>query len=90
MKGVDTLGLASHFDAMGYPCWKVLMEVCLQANDLDVWRVTNEGVKNGTKREKQFDVIAKSIPLLGYEHLIPYTAFSRTWRIICNRHIAQS
>jgi hypothetical protein len=35
----------------------------LQAKDLDVWRVTDEGMKNGTKKEKQFDVIAKSIIL---------------------------
>jgi hypothetical protein len=39
------------------------MEAYLQAKDLDVWRVTNEGMKNGTKKEKQFDVIAKSIIL---------------------------
>jgi hypothetical protein len=39
------------------------MEAYLQAKDLDVWRVTDEGVKNGTKKEKQFDVIAKSIIL---------------------------
>jgi hypothetical protein len=45
MKGVDTLGLAPHFDGMGYPRWKVLMEAYLQANDLNVWRVTNERVK---------------------------------------------
>jgi hypothetical protein len=63
MKGVDTLGLAPHFYGTGYPRWKVLMEAYLQAKDLDVWRVTNEGVKNGTKKEKQFDVIAKSIIL---------------------------
>jgi hypothetical protein len=63
MKGVDTLGLAPHFDGTGYPRWKVLMEAYLQAKDLDVWRVTNEGMRNGTKKEKQFDVIAKSIIL---------------------------
>jgi hypothetical protein len=63
MEGVDTLGLAPHFYGMGYPWWKVLMEAYLQAKDLDVWRVTNEGVKNGTKKEKQFDVISKSIIL---------------------------
>jgi hypothetical protein len=63
MKGVDTLGLAPHFDGTGYPQWKVLMEVYLQARDLDVWRVTDEGMKNGTRKEKQFDVIAKSIIL---------------------------
>jgi hypothetical protein len=39
------------------------MEAYLQAKDLDVWRVINEGVKNVTKKEKQFDVIAKSIIL---------------------------
>jgi hypothetical protein len=37
------------------------MKAYLQAKDLDVWRVTNEGVKNGSKKEKQFHVIAKSI-----------------------------
>jgi hypothetical protein len=63
MKGVDTLGLAPHFDGTGYPWWKVLMEAYLQARDLDVWRVTDEGMRNGTKKEKQFDVIAKSIIL---------------------------
>jgi hypothetical protein len=35
----------------------------LQAKDLDVWRVTDEGMKNGTRKEKKFDVIAKSIIL---------------------------
>jgi hypothetical protein len=39
------------------------MEAYLQVKDLDVWRVTDEGMKNGTKKEKQFDVIAKSIIL---------------------------
>jgi hypothetical protein len=63
MRGVDTLGLAPHFDGTGYPRWKVLMEAYLQAKDLDVWRVTDEGMKNGTKKEKQFDVMAKSIIL---------------------------
>jgi hypothetical protein len=63
MKGVDTLDLAPHFDGMSYPQWKVLMEAYLQAKDLDVWRVTDEGMKNGTKKKKQFDVIAKSIIL---------------------------
>jgi hypothetical protein len=45
MKGVDTLGLAPHFDGTGYPRWKVLMEAYLQAKDPDVWRVTDEGMK---------------------------------------------
>jgi hypothetical protein len=63
MKAVDTLGLAPHFDGTGYPRWKVLMEAYIQAKDLDVWRVTDEGMKNGTKKEKHFDVIVKSIIL---------------------------
>jgi hypothetical protein len=61
MKGVNTLGLALHFDGTGYPRWKILMKVYLHAKDLDVWRVIDEGVKNGTNKQKQFDVIAKSI-----------------------------
>jgi hypothetical protein len=60
---VDTIGLAPHFDGTGYPRWKVLMEAYLQEKDLDVWRVTDEGMRNGTKKEKQFDVIANSIIL---------------------------
>jgi hypothetical protein len=27
------------------------MEAYLQAKDLDVWRVTDEGMRNGTKKE---------------------------------------
>jgi hypothetical protein len=39
------------------------MVAYLQAKDLDVWRVTDEGMRNDTKKLKQFDVIAKSIIL---------------------------
>jgi hypothetical protein len=48
---VDTLGLAPHFDGTGYPHWKVLMEAYLQAKDVDVSRVTNEGVKMVLRRK---------------------------------------
>jgi hypothetical protein len=51
MKGVDTLGLAPHFDGTGYPRWKVLMESYLQAKDLDVWRVSDEGMRNVLRRK---------------------------------------
>jgi hypothetical protein len=51
MKGVDTIGLAPHFDGTGYPRWKVLMEAYLQAKDLDVWRVTDEGIKMVLERK---------------------------------------
>jgi hypothetical protein len=43
------------------------MEAYLQAKDLDVWRVTDEGMKNGTKKEKQFYMIAKSIILFSLD-----------------------
>jgi hypothetical protein len=49
MKGKDTLGLDLDFDGTGYPQWKVFMEAYLQAKDLNVWRVTDEGMRNGTK-----------------------------------------
>jgi hypothetical protein len=51
MKEVDTLGLAPHFDGTSYPQWKVLMEAYLQAKDLDVWRVINEGMKMVLRRK---------------------------------------
>jgi alanine racemase len=76
MKGVDTLGLARHFDGTGYPWWKVLMEAYLQAKDLDVWRVTDEGMRNGTKKEKQFDVVAKSIILSSLDVGVFNTVFN--------------
>jgi hypothetical protein len=63
VKGVDTLGLAPHFYGTGYPRLKVLMKAYLQAKGLDVWRVTDEGMANGTKKEKKFHVIAISIIL---------------------------
>jgi hypothetical protein len=50
-KEVDTLGLAPHFDGTGYPRWKVLMKAYLQAKDLDVWRVTDEGMKMVLRRK---------------------------------------
>ena len=39
------------------------MQAHLQAQGLDVWRVTELGKKNETKAEKQYDAIAKSILL---------------------------
>jgi hypothetical protein len=51
MKGVDNLGLAPHFDGTGYPRWKVLTEAYLQAKYLDVWRVTDKGMKMVLRRK---------------------------------------
>jgi hypothetical protein len=87
MKGVDTLGLAPHFDGTGYPQWKVLIEAYLQGKDLDVWRVTDQGMKNGTKKEKQFDVIAKSIILCSldvgvFNRVFNYENAHELWKTI--------
>ena len=35
------------------------MEAHLQANGLNVWRVTSEGVKSKCQQDRQYDVIAK-------------------------------
>jgi hypothetical protein len=43
--------LTPHFDGTGYPQLKVLMEAYLQAKDLDVWRVTDEGTKMVQERK---------------------------------------
>ena len=54
---------APFFDGTGFPRWKVLMQAHLQARGLDVWRVTEVGMKNENKAERQYDAIAKSILL---------------------------
>jgi hypothetical protein len=87
MKGVDTLSLAPHFDGTGYPRWKVLMEAYLQAKDLDVWRVTDEGMKNGAKKETQFYVIAKSTILSSldvgvFNRIFNYENAHELWKTI--------
>ena len=54
---------APFFDGTSFPRWKVLMQAHLQARGLDVWRVTEVGMKNENKAERQYDDIAKSILL---------------------------
>ena len=54
---------APFFYGTGFPRWKVLMQAHLQARGLDVWRVTEVGMKNENKAERQYDAIAKSILL---------------------------
>ena len=39
------------------------MKAHLQTTGLDVWRVVSEGITNTSRKEKQNDVIAKSIIL---------------------------
>jgi len=56
---MDSLGPPPRFDGTGFQRWKVLMQSHLQANGLNVWRVTSEGTKSNSQQEKQYDAIAK-------------------------------
>jgi hypothetical protein len=38
-------GRPSHFDGTNYPDWHFCISSFLEAKDLGVWRVTNEGTK---------------------------------------------
>ena len=60
---MDSLGSPPQFDGMSFQRWKILMESHLQAKDLNVWRVTSEGMKSKCQQEKQFDAIAKCVIL---------------------------
>ena len=54
-----SLGPPPLFDGMGFQRWKILMQSHLQANDLNVWKVTSEGMKGNSQQERQYDAIAK-------------------------------
>ena len=60
---MDPFRNAPRFDGTGFQRGKVLMHAHLQATCLEVWNVVNEGIKFKTLKEKQHDVIAKSIIL---------------------------
>ena len=60
---MDPFRSAPRFDDMGFQRWKVLIQAHLQPTCLEVWNVVNEGIKFKTLKEKQNDVIAKSIIL---------------------------
>ena len=49
---MDSLGHPPRFDGTGFQRWKVLMEAHLQAKNLNVWRVTSEGMKGNSQQEK--------------------------------------
>ena len=56
---MDSLGPPPRFDGTGFQRWKILMQSHLQAKGLNVWRITNEGMKGNSQQEKQYDAIAK-------------------------------
>ena len=74
---MDPFGNTPRFDGTGFQRWKVLMKAHLQTTGLDVWRVVSEGITNTSRKEKQNDVIVKSIILssLGgsvFNHVFTY------------------
>ena len=88
---MDSLGPPPHFDGTGFQRWKILMQSHLQANGLNVWRVTSEGVKSKSQQERQYDAIAKCAILSS----IGDTVFNRVfacentknlWKTICENH----
>ena len=60
---MDPFRNAQWFDGTGFQHWMVLMQAHLQATGLEVWNVVSEGIKFKTLKEKQHDVVAKSIIL---------------------------
>ena len=47
-----SIDMAPFFNGTGFPRWKVLMQAHLQARGLDVWPVTELGMKNENKELK--------------------------------------
>ena len=69
----------------------VVMQAHLQATGLDVWNVVSEGFKFKTLKEKQNDVIAKSIILSSISDNIFNRVYScenakELWKTIIENH----
>ena len=67
------------------------MQAHLQATGLDVWRVVSEGITNTSRKEKQNDVIAKSIILYSLSDSVFNGVFScenakELWKTIKEYH----
>ena len=89
-EGMRTDG-APFFDGTSFPRWKVLMQAHLQAQGLDVWRITELGKKNETKAEKQYDAIAKSTLLSSlcdsvFNRVFAYENAHKLWKQIVENH----
>ena len=88
---MDPFRNAPRFDGTGFQHWKVLMQAHLQAMGLEVWNVVNEGIKFKTLKEKQNDVIAKSIILSSLSDNIFNRVYScenakKLWKTIIENH----
>ena len=60
---MNPLGMAPWLDDVDFQRWKVLIEVYLQARGLNVWRLMSDGTRHDNHKERQYDIIAKSIIL---------------------------
>ena len=88
---MDSLGPPPQFDGTGFQRWKVLMEAHLQAKDLNVWRVTSEGMNGNSQQEKQYDAIAKYAILnsLGdnvFNRVFAYKNAKELWKTISENY----
>ena len=88
---MDPFGNTPRFDGTGFQHWKVLMKAHLQTTGLDVWRVVSEGITNTSRKEKQNDVIAKSIILYSLSDSVFNGMFScentkELWKTIKEYH----
>ena len=88
---MDPFGNTPRFDGTGFQRWKVLMKAHLQTTGLDVWRVVSEGITNTSRKEKQNDVIAKSIILYSLSDSVFNGVFScenakELWKTIKEYH----
>ena len=91
---MDPFRNTSWFDGMGSQRWTVLMQAHLQATGLEVWNIVNEGIKFKTLKEKQNDVIAKSIILSSLSHNVFNHIYScenakELWKTIIENHEAR-
>ena len=88
---MDPFRNAPQFDGTGFQRWKILMQTHLQVTGLEVWNVVNEGIKFKTLKEKQNDVIAKSIILSSLSDNIFNRVYScenanELWKAIIENH----
>ena len=88
---MDPFRNAPQFDGTGFQCCKILMQAHLQATGLDVWNVVSEGFKFKTLKEKQNDVITKSIILSSLSDNVFNRVYScenakELWKTIVKNH----
>ena len=84
---MDSLGPPPYFDGTGFQRWKILMQSHLQANGLNVCRVTSEGMKGNSQQKKQYNAIAKCAILNSlcdnmFNHVFACKNTKKLWKTI--------